>query len=230
MSSTSGSDGTYTLTITFDVGTNLNASLALVQNLVNTSLAQLPGGAQQQGVTIRKVSPNILLVVALYSDDDRYDEIFLSNYGLINLQNPLARLPGVALVRVFGAGQYSMRVWLDPSKLDTLGITSADVMAAIQGQNDQVALGQLGAPPVPKEQPFQFTLNTLGRLSSVADFENIIVKTSTGQAPQVVHLRDIARVELSQQTFTNFADYFRPQVRPDPDFRPSGRKRHRSRQ
>ena len=207
MSSTSGSDGTYTLTITFDVGTNLNASLALVQNLVNTSLAQLPGGAQQQGVTIRKVSPNILLVVALYSDDNRYDEIFLSNYGLINLQNPLARLPGVALVRIFGAGQYSMRVWLDPSKLDTLGITSADVMAAIQGQNDQVALGQLGAPPVPKEQPFQFTLNTLGRLSSVADFENIIVKTSTGQAPQVVHLRDIARVELSQQTFTNFADY-----------------------
>ena len=207
MSSTSGSDGTYTLTITFDVGTNLNASLALVQNLVNTSLAQLPGGAQQQGVTIRKVSPNILLVVALYSDDNRYDEIFLSNYGLINLQNPLARLPGVALVRIFGAGQYSMRVWLDPSKLDTLGITSADVMAAIQGQNDQVALGQLGAPPVPKEQPFQFTLNTLGRLSSVAEFENIIVKTSTGQAPQVVHLRDIARVELSQQTFTNFADY-----------------------
>ncbi len=207
MSSTSGSDGTYTLTITFDVGTNLNASLALVQNLVNTSLAQLPSGAQQQGVTIRKVSPNILLVVALYSDDNRYDEIFLSNYGLINLQNPLARLPGVALVRIFGAGQYSMRVWLDPSKLDTLGITSADVMAAIQGQNDQVALGQLGAPPVPKEQPFQFTLNTLGRLSSVADFENIIVKTKTGQAPQVVHLRDIARVELSQQTFTNFADY-----------------------
>ncbi|MGO9021716.1 MAG: efflux RND transporter permease subunit [Syntrophobacteraceae bacterium] len=207
MSSASSSDGSYTLTITFDVGTNLNASLSLVQNLVNSALAQLPGGAQQQGVTIKKVSPNILLVVALYSDDDHFDEIFLSNYGLINLQNPLARLPGVALVRIFGAGQYSMRVWLDPSKLDTLGITSADVMTAIQGQNDQVALGQLGAPPVPKEHPFQFTINTLGRLSDVSEFENIIVKTATGQAPQVVHLRDIARVELSQQTFTNFADY-----------------------
>ncbi len=207
MSSTSGSDGSYTLTITFNVGTNLNASLALVQNLVNSSLSQLPGGAQQQGVTIKKVSPNILLVVALYSDDDRFDEIFLSNYGLINLQNPLARLPGVALVRIFGAGQYSMRVWLDPSKLDTLRITSADVMTAIQGQNDQVALGQLGAPPVPNGQPFQFTINTLGRLADVAEFENIIVKTATGPAPQVVHLRDIARVELSQQTYTNFADY-----------------------
>ncbi len=207
MSSTSGSDGTYTLTITFEVGTNLNASLSLVQNFVNSALAQLPSGAQQQGVTIKKVSPNILLVVSLYSDDNRYDEIFLSNYGIINIQNPLARLPGVAQVRVFGAGQYSMRVWLDPSKLDTLGITSADVMTAIKGQNNQVALGQLGAPPVPTGQPFQFTINTLGRLTDVAEFENIIVKTATSQAPQVVHLRDIARVELSQQTFTNFADF-----------------------
>ena len=207
MSSASSSDGVYTLTITFDVGTNLNASLALVQNLVNSSLAQLPGGAQQQGVTIRKVSPNILLVVSLYADDDRFDEIFLSNYAVINLQNPLARLPGIALVRVFGAGPYSMRVWLDPLKLDSLGITTADVQNAIQGQNDQVALGQLGAPPVTAGQPFQLTINTLGRLSDAAEFENIIVKAATGQAPQTVRLRDIARVELSQQNFTNFAIY-----------------------
>ncbi len=207
MSSASSSDGSYTLTITFDVGTNLNASLALVQNLVNSSLAQLPGGAQQQGVTIRKVSPNILLVVSLYADDDRFSEIFLSNYAVINLQNPLARLPGVALVRIFGAGPYSMRVWLDPLKLESLGITTADVQAAIQGQNDQVALGQLGAPPIPKDQPFQLTINTLGRLSDAAQFENIIVKTATDQAPQTVRLRDIARVELSQQSFSNFAYY-----------------------
>ncbi|MGO9313523.1 MAG: efflux RND transporter permease subunit [Syntrophobacteraceae bacterium] len=207
MSSASSSDGAYTLTITFEVGTNLNASLALVQNLVNSSLAQLPGGAQQQGVTIRKVSPNILLVVSLYADDDRFSEIFLSNYAVINLQNPLARLPGVALVRVFGAGPYSMRVWLDPLKLHSLGITSADVMTAIQGQNDQVALGQLGAPPVAEGQPFQLTISTLGRLSDAAQFENIIVKTATDQAPQTVRLRDIARVELSQQNFTNFAYY-----------------------
>lgn len=110
ITSTSTSGGAYTLPITFDVGTNLDTSLALVQNLVNGALAQLPGGAQQQGVTVRKVSPNILLVVGLYSDDDRFDEVFLSNYGVIHLQYPLARIPGVGQVRVFGAGAYSMRV------------------------------------------------------------------------------------------------------------------------
>jgi HAE1 family hydrophobic/amphiphilic exporter-1 len=207
MSSSSGSDGSYTLTITFDVGTDLNTSLALVQNLVNSSLAQLPGGAQQQGVTVRKVSPNILLVVSLYSDDDRFEEIFLSNYGIINLQNPLARLPGVGQVRVFGAGPYSMRVWLDPDRLRTFGLTTTDVLAAIQGQNVQVVAGQLGAPPVPKDQPFQFTITALGRLSDASQFENIIVKTATGPAPQVVRVRDVARVDLSQQNFNNFSRF-----------------------
>ncbi|HYA41655.1 MAG TPA: efflux RND transporter permease subunit, partial [Syntrophobacteraceae bacterium] len=205
MSSTSSSDGSYTLTITFEVGTNLNASLALVQNLVNGAVAQLPNGAQQQGITVKKVSTNILLVVGLFSYDNRFDEIFLSNYGIINIQNPLARIPGVALVRVFGAGPYSMRVWLDPLKLDSYGITADDVSSAIQGQNVQVTSGQLGAPPVPRGQPFQFTINTLGRLSDVGQFENIIVKTVTGPAPQIVRLRDVARVELSQQNFSNFA-------------------------
>jgi HAE1 family hydrophobic/amphiphilic exporter-1 len=207
MSSVSGSDGSYSLTITFDVGTDINTSLALVQNFANTALSQLPGGAQAQGVTVRKVSPNILLVVSLYSNDNRFDEIFLSNYATINLINPLARLPGVAQTRVFGAGPYSMRVWLDPFKLESLGITTTDVMTAIQGQNVQVTTGQLGAPPIPKDQPFQFTINTLGRLSDAGQFENIIVKTATSQAPQVVRLRDLGRVELSQQTFTNFAEF-----------------------
>ncbi|HYA42597.1 MAG TPA: efflux RND transporter permease subunit, partial [Syntrophobacteraceae bacterium] len=128
-----------------------------------------------------------------------------SNYGIINIQNPLARIPGVALVRVFGAGPYSMRVWLDPLKLDSYGITADEVSNAIQGQNVQVTSGQLGAPPVPPGQPFQFTINTLGRLSNVDQFEDIIVKTATGLAPQIVRLRDVARVELSQQNFTNFA-------------------------
>ena len=205
MSSVSGSDGSYALTITFDVGTDINTSLALVQNFANSAVSQLPGGAQQQGLTVKKVSPNILLVVSLYSDDNRFDEIFLSNYATINLVNPLARLPGMAQVRVFGAGPYSMRVWLDPFKLESLGITTADVMTAIQGQNVQVTTGQLGAPPIPKDQPFQFTINTLGRLSDVGQFENMIIKTASSQAPQVVHLRDIARVELSQQTYSNFA-------------------------
>jgi HAE1 family hydrophobic/amphiphilic exporter-1 len=207
MSSASGSDGSYSLTITFNVGTNLSTSLALVQNLVNSALAQLPGKVQEQGVTVRKVSPNILLVVSLYSDDDRFEEIFLSNYAVINLQNPLARLPGVGQVVVRGAGAYSMRVWLDPSRLQTLGLTTADVMAAIQGQNVQVVTGQLGAPPVPKDQSFQFTINALGRFSDASQFENIIVKVSSSQAPQIVRMRDIARVDLSQQSFSNFARF-----------------------
>ncbi len=206
MSSTSSSDGSYNLTITFNVGTDLNTSMSLVQNLVNTALAQLPGGVQQQGITVRKVSPNILLVASLYSEDNRFDEAFLSNYGVINLQYPLARLPGIGQVRVFGAGPYSMRVWLDPDKLETYGLSTTDVQAAIQGQNLQVVAGQLGAPPVPKDQPFQFTVNALGRLSDVSQFEEIIVKTVAGQAPQILRLRDIARVDLSQQFYSNYAN------------------------
>ncbi|ABB31895.1 transporter, hydrophobe/amphiphile efflux-1 (HAE1) family [Geobacter metallireducens RCH3] len=207
MSSTSGSDGSYNLTITFDVGTDLNTSLALVQNLVNTSLAQLPGGAQQQGVTVKKVSPNILLVASLYADDERFEEIFLSNYAVINLQNPLARLPGVGQVRVFGAGPYSMRVWLDAKRLQSFDLTTSDILTAIQRQNVQVVAGQLGAPPVPASQSFQFTVTTLGRLSDVGQFEDIVVKTATGPAPQVVRLRDVARVDLSQQNFSNYARF-----------------------
>ena len=207
MSSTSGSDGSYSLTITFDIGTDLNTSLALVQNLVNSALAQLPGGVQQQGVTVRKVSPNILLVVSLYSEDDRFEEIFLSNYAVINLQNPLARLPGVGQVVVRGAGSYSMRVWLDPKRLQTFGITTADVLAAIQSQNVQVVAGQLGAPPVPKDQSFQFTISAPSRLSEASEFQDIIIRTAAGQAPQIVRLRDIARVDLSQQSFSNFSRF-----------------------
>lgn len=205
MSSTSSSDGSYGLTITFNVGTNLDTSLALVQNLVNGALAQLPAGVKDQGVTIRKVSPNILLVASLFSPDDRFDEVFLSNYGVINLQYPLARLPGVGQVRVFGAGPYSMRVWLDPQKLQAYGISTADVEVAIRGQNIQVVAGQLGAAPVPKDQPFQLTINALGRLSDANQFQDIIIKTATGLAPQIVRLRDIARVDLSQQYFSNYA-------------------------
>ncbi len=204
MSSTSSSDGSYTLTITFDVGTDLDKSLTLVQNLVNSSLALLPGGAQEQGITVRKVSTNILLVVSLYSDDNRFDEAFLSNYGVINMQYPLARLPGIGQVRVFGAGAYSMRVWLDPNRLKQFNLTTTDVLNAIRDQNVQVVTGQLGAPPVPKDQAFQFTINSLGRLSDVSEFENIIVKADLNQAAQVVRLRDVAGVDLSQQTYSNF--------------------------
>ena len=209
MSSTSASDGSYTLTITFEVGTDLDTSLALVQNRVNTALAQLPGGVTAQGVTILKVSPNILLVASLYSEDDRYDETFFSNYAIINLQNPLARIQGVGQIRIFGAGPYSMRVWLDPKRLQTFGLTTQDVLAAIRGQNIEVVAGQIGGPPVPEDQPFQFTINALGRLSDAREFDAITIKSASasGTAPQLVRLRDVARVELSQQSYSNFSRF-----------------------
>src|SRR5262249_61268430 len=129
MSSASSSDGSYTLTVTFDVGTDIDTSLTLVQNASSSALSQLPAGSQAQGVTVKKVSPNILLVASLYSDDDRFEDIFLSNYAIINLQNPLARLPGVGQVRIFGAGPYRIRACVDPKRPPTSRLTAADALA-----------------------------------------------------------------------------------------------------
>ncbi len=208
MQSTSGSDGSYTLTVSFNVGTDLNTSLSLVQNAVNGATAQLPPEVQSQGVTVKKVSTNILMFVSLFSDDDRYDEKFLSNYAIINLQQPLARLPGVGQVNVLGAGAYGMRIWLDPNKMQSYELTTVEVLNAVKDQNTQVAAGQLGAPPVPSDQLFQITLTTLGRLSTVEEFENIIIKSKFGQdgsGAQIVRVKDVARVELSQQTYSQFS-------------------------
>ena len=221
MQSNSGSDGSYTLTVTFAVGTDLNASIALVQNAVNGALSQLPKAVQVQGVSVQKVSTNVLLIASLYSENNRYDETFLSNYAIINLQSPLARLPGVGQVQVLGAGPYSMRIWLDPVKLKAYELTVLDVQNAIKNQNIQVAAGQLGGPPVSAGQVFQFTVTTLGRLSDVKEFENIIVKsappsTLTSQALQttggeinqtaaVVRVKDVAKVELSQEVYSTFS-------------------------
>src|SRR5579885_2448775 len=219
MQSTSGSDGSYTLTVTFSIGTDLNTSLALVQNAVNSALPQLPESVRSQGVTVKKVSTNILLIESLYSDDDRFSETFLSNYAIINLQPPLERLPGVGQIQIFGAGPYSMRIWLDPMKLKTYGLTALDVEQAIKSQNMQVAAGQIGGPPSPGNQVFQFTINALGRLSDATEFENIILKShpASGLRQQItdpsksqptaerVRIRDVGRVELSQQVYTVFA-------------------------
>ena len=205
MNSTSANDGTYTLTVTFAVGTDLNTSLALVQNFVNSALSQLPPVVQSLGVTVRKVSTNILLMVGVTAEDDRYDATFLSNYAIINLQNPLARVPGVGQIVVKGAGKYSMRVWLDPRKLETHDLTPQDVVEVIQQQNLQVAAGQLGAPPTPEDQPFQYTITALGRLSEVEQFERIIVKTEPGEAVGIVRVGDLGRVELGQESFTTTA-------------------------
>jgi HAE1 family hydrophobic/amphiphilic exporter-1 len=206
MNSTSSNDGSYSLVITFNVGTDLNTSLALVQNQLTTATAQLPEAVQLQGITIKKINTNILLVVSLYSEDNRFDEAFLSNYAVINMQYPLGRLPGMGQVRVVGAGPYSMRVWLDPHRLQSYDLTTQDVLTAIRGQNVQVVAGQLGGPPVPLDQTNQFTINALGRLSDVTQFENIIVKSSRGTTAKIVRLKDVARVDLSQQYFSNYAN------------------------
>ena len=193
--------------------------MALVQNAVNSALPQLPQSVRSQGVNVKKVSTNILLIESLYSDDSRYSDSFLANYAIINLVNPLARLPGVGQISVFGAGPYSMRVWLDPMKLKSYGLTTLDVENAIQHQNMQVAAGQIGGPPAPGNQVFQFTINALGRLSDTKEFENIIVKSEapTATAGQVsdpspsrqtsslVRIGDVGRVELSQQMYTVFS-------------------------
>lgn len=209
MQSTSGSDGSYILTVSFNVGTDLNTSLSLVQNAVNGATAQLPPEVQSQGVTVKKVSTNILLFVSLSSDDNRYDDKFLSNYAIINLQQPLARLPGVGQVNVLGAGAYGMRIWLDPNKMQSFGLTTLDVLNAVKNQNTQVAAGQLGAPPVASDQLFQITLTTLGRLSTVEEFEDIIIKSEFSnkgdESARIVRVKDVARVELSQQTYSQFS-------------------------
>ena len=215
LESTSGSDGTYTLTVTFAIGTNLNHALVLVQNAVNSALPQLPPEVQAQGVNVRKVSTNILLIESLYSEDNRFDSAFLSNYALINLQAPLARLPGVGQVSILGGAPYSMRVWLDPAKLKSYDLSVNDVQQAIQQQNLQVAAGQIGGAPAPPGQRYQFTVTTLGRLSEVSQFEDIIVKSEPAQSlpgqqahpsAALVRVKDIGRVELSQQSFNLFSN------------------------
>ena len=221
--STSGSDGSYSLTITFEVGTDLNAALTLVQNLVNGQLSQLPDAVQKQGVSVRKVSTNILMAISLYSEDERFDETYLSNYAQINLLYPLWRIPGVGQIGIKGAGNYSMRIWMNPDRLKYYGLTTTDVADAVRSQNTQVVAGQLGGPPIPDDQSLQFTINAVGRLSEIPEFENIIIKTvlpqdgnsqggsssSTSSAnsktAQVVRIKDVARVELDQRSYINFS-------------------------
>jgi HAE1 family hydrophobic/amphiphilic exporter-1 len=200
MQSYSAADGTYSLTVTFQIGTDLNFAQVLVQNRVSSALSQLPTSVQNQGVTVQKKSTSILLFVTLTSPKATYDSLFLSNYATISIRDELSRLPGVGNVTVFGAGQYSMRVWLDPNKLQVRGLMPQDVIQAIQQQSQQVTAGQVGAPPTPPGQAFQFTLNVNGRLDDKAQFEDIIVKT--GNSGDVTRVRDVGWVELGAQTYS----------------------------
>jgi hydrophobic/amphiphilic exporter-1 (mainly G- bacteria), HAE1 family len=199
MQSTSTSDGTYTLVVTFAIGTDLNFAQVLVQNRVASALAQLPSAVQQQGVLVQQKSTNILGIIALTSPTGKYDSLFLSNFAAINLQQELARVPGVGNVGVFGAGQYAMRVWLDPALMQARSLTTQDVVNALQQQSVQVSAGQIGAPPAPATQAFQLTLLVTGRLDTAEQFESIIVKTGDNGA--ITRVRDIGHVELGAQSY-----------------------------
>lgn len=202
MQSTSASDGTYSLTVTFAIGTDPDQAQVLVQNRVAIAMSSLPEAVQVQGVSTQKKSTAILGFVSLTSPDSRYDSLFLSNYAVINLQNELARLPGVGNVTVFGAGQYAMRIWMDPNLLQARGLTPQDIVNVVQQQSQEVTAGQIGIPPVPQGQTFQYTLNINGRLNDAVDYENIIVKVDGADGGRVTRIRDIGRVELGAQTYS----------------------------
>jgi len=199
MQSYASADGSYNLTVTFNIGTDLNFAQVLVQNRVSSALASLPQAVQAQGVVVQKKSTSILQFVTLSSPDGRFDSLYLANYATINLKDELSRLPGVGNVAVFGAGQYAMRVWLDPDKMKARGLNVQDVIGALQQQNSQVTAGQIGMPPAPRTTAFQYTLNVAGRLDDPEQFANVIVKT--GSAGEITRVRDIGSVDLGAQTY-----------------------------
>jgi len=205
MSSQCTNDGAYTLTCTFKLGTDLQLALVQVQNRVQLAMPQLPDQVRQQGVNIKKRTPNILLVVNLFSPDDRYDDLYLSNYATINVRDELMRLNGVSDVLMLGQRDYSIRAWLDPEQLATRNLTAGEVVNAVREENKQVVVGQLRQPPGSKESQFQPTLCALGRLMTPEQFGNIIVKTGRtdpdSPVTPVVRLRDVSRIELGAQQY-----------------------------
>jgi multidrug efflux pump subunit AcrB len=204
MSSQSNNDGSYTLDVTFELGTDVNVAQVLVQNRVAISTPTLPDVVKNVGVITKKQSPDILLAINLYSDDDPrtgrpyYDQLYMSNYVTINVKDAIARLDGVGDAMVFGQQDYSMRVWLDPDRLQTRALTAGDVIRVLREQNVQVATGQIGQPPVPTGQDFQYTMSTLGRLSEPDQFARIVLKNGTDG--EVTYLSDVSRVELGARS------------------------------
>lgn len=194
MSSSCTNDGAYNLTVTFKLGTNLDMAQVLVQNRVNMAMPVLPAEVKAAGVTTKKKSPNIMLMVNLLSPKGRYNQLYLSNYATIQVKDALARLEGVGDVAFLGQQDYSMRIWLDPEKLASRNLTTTDVIKSLQEQNVQVAAGQIGQRPTKTPLDFQYTMNTLGRLTSEEEFGNIILKT--GDNGEVLRVRDVAQVDL----------------------------------
>ncbi len=201
MSSTSGNDGSYMLEITFENGTDLDMAAVKVQNRVSQAEPVLPSAVKQQGVNVESRSSNIILFLALQSDvPGRYDGLYLTNYAQLSVVDELSRIDGVGSVNAFGAGEYSMRVWLDPEKMRVRGITPTDVTAAISSQNIEVSAGSVGAPPADDGTQFEFTLTSAGRLKDADEFGNIVVRTAEGGG--ILRLKDIARVDMGSQTYS----------------------------
>src|SRR5579885_1652090 len=199
LSSNSTADGRFTINVTFDIGTNLDIAQVQVQNRVAIAQPRLPADVRNIGVTVNKSSPDIMMVVHLYSPDHSRDTLFISNYATIEVTDAITRVDGVGSLIVFGARDYAMRIWLDPDRLQSLGLTAGDIVTALQGQNVQVASGVLNQPPVDKPNAFQISVQTQGRLADTAEFGNIVVKQT---ADAVVRIKDIGTVELAAQDYS----------------------------
>ncbi len=205
MSSVSSSDGSCKITVTFDVGTDLDIANVLVQNKVSAAASKLPEEVQRQGIITKKASPDILLYASIVSESARYDDLFLSNYAGANIRDELTRVQGVGDVQIFGAGNYSMRIWMDPNKLHAYSLTTTDVINAVRSQNVEVAAGQIGAPPAPSGQVFQYTVRATGRLKSPEEFGKVVVRIDAGG--RTVRLEDVARIDLGSVSY-NMASRF----------------------
>ncbi len=204
MSSKSAASGDYTLTVYFEVGTDVDMATVLTQNRVAVAEPLMPEEVKRQGVKVQKKSTKMVLAATLYSPDSTYDDMFISNYATTQIKDVLARVNGVGLVTVMGAKDFGMRVWLDPTLLKARGLTTNDIISALREQNVQVAAGKIGEPPTADQTSFQYTVTTLGRLTDPEQFQNVIVKR--GERGQIVRLRDVSRVELGSQTYAWYAE------------------------
>lgn len=203
MSSTSSSTGTYQLTITFEVGTDLDMATVLVENRVNTALPTLPQEVSKLGVTTTKESTNVVMFISLVADSPEFDALYLSNYADLNITNELSRVKGVGNVSLFGSGDYSMRIWLNPDEMTIRGITPSDVISAIESQNIQVAAGSVGAEPLTHKEAYQYTLETQGLLVNEEEFGNIIIKALPDG--KYLRVKDIATVEIGRESYSTTA-------------------------
>ena len=205
MQSTSARDGSYTLRITFELGTDVDMATVLVQNRVNWATPSLPSDVQRQGIIVKKASTSFVSVLCLYSPDGSYDDLFLTNDVTTTVKDQLSRLHGVGDVQMFPSKDYSMRLWLNPNRLQYNSLTTTDVVNALKSQNVQVAAGRLGQEPAPKGQEFDLPVNTLGRLTDVAQFEDIILKT--GETSSAVRVKDVGGVQLGAKSYDTRSYY-----------------------